>query len=87
MTGADPAGSAVYGHLWATQETRELFDDRGRTRAWLEIIAALAAAQGELGIIPAARGRGDRERRARRAARPASPSGRRPGAAATPRSG
>lgn len=53
MTGADPAGSAVYGHLWATRETRDLFDDGGRTRAWLEIIAALAAVQGELGIIPA----------------------------------
>jgi adenylosuccinate lyase len=44
--------SAVYGHLWATDETRALFDDRGRTRAWLEIIAALATAQAELGIVP-----------------------------------
>jgi adenylosuccinate lyase len=44
--------SVVYGHLWATDETRALFDDRGRTRAWLDIIAALATAQAELGIIP-----------------------------------
>ena len=44
---------SVYGHLWATPETRDLFDDRGRTRTWLEIIAELAAAQGELGLIPA----------------------------------
>jgi adenylosuccinate lyase len=54
VTGVDIADSVVYGHLWSTPETRDLFDDRGRTRAWLEIIAALAAAQGELGIIPAA---------------------------------
>ncbi|HKH18295.1 MAG TPA: adenylosuccinate lyase family protein [Solirubrobacteraceae bacterium] len=53
MTGVDVADSVVYGHLWSTPETRDLFDDRGRTRAWLQIIAALAAVQGELGIIPA----------------------------------
>jgi adenylosuccinate lyase len=44
--------SGIYGHLWATEETRALFDDRGRTAIWLEIIVALAAAQAELGIIP-----------------------------------
>ena len=49
----DPADSLVYGHLWATDETRELLGDRGRTRAWLRIIGELAAAQGELGLIPA----------------------------------
>ena len=53
MTGVDPAGSIVYGHLWSTPETRELFGDRGRTAAWLRIIVALAAAQAELGLIPA----------------------------------
>jgi adenylosuccinate lyase len=45
---------SVYGHLWGTDETRALLDDEGRTRAWLEILGALAAAQGELGLIPAA---------------------------------
>ena len=30
----------------------ELLGDRGRTRAWLRIIAELATAQGELGLIP-----------------------------------
>ena len=45
--------SVVFGHLWATDETRELFSDAGRTRAWIGIIATLAAVQGELGIIPA----------------------------------
>lgn len=52
MTGVDVADSVVYGHLWSTPETRDMFGDRGRTRTWLEIIAALAAVQGELGIIP-----------------------------------
>jgi adenylosuccinate lyase len=45
--------SVVYGHLWSTPETRELFSDRGRTRAWVEIVKALAAEQAELGMIPA----------------------------------
>jgi adenylosuccinate lyase len=44
---------SVYGHLWGTAETRALFEDEGRTRAWLEILGALATAQGELGLIPA----------------------------------
>ena len=42
----------VYEHLWSTAETRALFDDAGRTQSWLDIIAALAAAQAELGLIP-----------------------------------
>ena len=50
----DPADSLVYGHLWATGETRELLGDRGRTRSWLRIIGELATAQGELGLIPEA---------------------------------
>jgi adenylosuccinate lyase len=53
MTGVTLADSVLYGHLWGTDETRALFDDRGRTQSWLEIIAALAAAQAELGLIPA----------------------------------
>jgi adenylosuccinate lyase len=46
--------SAVYGHLWGTPELREEFSDSGRTQAWLDILAALAAAQAELGLIPEA---------------------------------
>jgi adenylosuccinate lyase len=42
----------VYDHLWTTEETRELFDDRGRTQSWLDIIATLASVQAELGLIP-----------------------------------
>ena len=69
MSGIDLADSVIYGHLWATEETRALLGDEGRTRAWVEIIAALAVEQGELGLIPA-RGRG-RAGAARRApARP-----------------
>ena len=45
--------SVVYGHLWGTPETRELFSDRGRTRIWLDIIVALAEEQAALGLIPA----------------------------------
>jgi adenylosuccinate lyase len=54
MTGVDLADSVIYGHLWGTAETRALFDDRGRTALWIEIIAALASVQAELGIVPAA---------------------------------
>ena len=43
----------VFGHLWSTKETRELFGDEGRTRIWLSVLGAVAAEQGELGLIPA----------------------------------
>jgi adenylosuccinate lyase len=46
--------SEVYGHLWGTPETRALFTDHGRTQSWLDILAALAATQAELGLIPPA---------------------------------
>ena len=46
--------TGVFGHLWETAETRELFADEGRTRIWLSVYGALAAEQGELGLIPAA---------------------------------
>jgi adenylosuccinate lyase len=45
--------SAVYGHLWGTDETRALFSDAGRLRAWLDLLATLAEAQAEVGVIPA----------------------------------
>jgi adenylosuccinate lyase len=44
--------SLIYGSAWGTDELRAIFDDVPRTQAWLEIIAALAQAQAELGIIP-----------------------------------
>jgi adenylosuccinate lyase len=42
----------IFDHLWTTPETRALFEDEGRTRLWLDILAELAAAQAELGLIP-----------------------------------
>jgi adenylosuccinate lyase len=53
MTGAHPADSAVFGHLWTTPEVSALFSDKGRTQAWLRILAALAQAQADLGLVPA----------------------------------
>lgn len=50
--GARIADSALYGHLWGTDELREVFDERRRLQAWLEILAALAEAQADLGIVP-----------------------------------
>ena len=44
----------IFGHLWETPETAELFGDEGRTRIWLSVYGALAEAQGELGLIPPA---------------------------------
>jgi len=49
---AHPADSAVYGHLWSTPELHALYDDEGRTQAWLDILAALAEAQAALGMVP-----------------------------------
>jgi adenylosuccinate lyase len=50
--GAHLADSVVYGHLWTTPELHERLDDTGRTRAWLDILAALAAAQADVGLVP-----------------------------------
>ncbi|MBI3361772.1 MAG: adenylosuccinate lyase family protein [Chloroflexi bacterium] len=49
--------SLIYRNSWGTDETRAIFDDVGRTRSWLEILAALAEAQAEVGLIPADAGR------------------------------
>ena len=46
-------GSTFYRHLWETPEVEALLGDEGRLASWLDILAALARAQGELGIIPA----------------------------------
>jgi adenylosuccinate lyase len=44
--------SLIYRNSWGTDETRAIFDDLPRTRAWLEILAALAEAQAEVELIP-----------------------------------
>jgi adenylosuccinate lyase len=45
--------SELYAHLWGTEELRAVFEERRRLQSWLDILVALAAAQAELGIIPA----------------------------------
>jgi adenylosuccinate lyase len=52
MTGAHIVDSVVYEHLWSTPAARERFGERGRLQAWLDIIAALALAQADLGLVP-----------------------------------
>ena len=52
--GARLSDSRLYAHLWGTDELRAVFDEEARLQTWLEILAALAAAQAELGIIPPA---------------------------------
>ena len=54
MASAHPADSAIFGHLWTTPEASALFSDEGRTQAWLRILAALAQAQADAGLIPPA---------------------------------
>lgn len=50
--GARIADSALYAHLWGTDELRAVFDDRARLQGWLDVVAALARAQAKLGIVP-----------------------------------
>ena len=54
MSGGHLADSGIYGPLWSTPEASALFSDEGRTRAWLHILAALAQAQADVGLVPAA---------------------------------
>ncbi|MDQ3456144.1 MAG: adenylosuccinate lyase family protein [Actinomycetota bacterium] len=49
---AHPVDSRFFGHLWGTDEVRALLDDEGRIAAWLDILAVLAEAQGDVGLIP-----------------------------------
>lgn len=50
--GARLTDAGPFAHLWGSDEVRALLDDDGRLRIWLAILAALADAQAELGIIP-----------------------------------
>lgn len=50
--GARLTDSALYAHLWGTEELRGVFDERPRLQAWLDILVALAQAQSEFGLIP-----------------------------------
>jgi adenylosuccinate lyase len=51
--GAHLVDSVLYGHLWGTTELHRLLDDEGRVQSWLDILAALAEAQAEVGAVPA----------------------------------
>jgi adenylosuccinate lyase len=51
--GAHLADSVIYGHLWGTPELHALLDDEPRVQRWLDILAVLAAAQAEVGLVPA----------------------------------
>lgn len=44
--------SPAFAHLWGSDEVRALFSPAAMYRGWLEILAAVAGAQAELGIIP-----------------------------------
>jgi adenylosuccinate lyase len=44
--------SALYGHLWGTEEARAILGEEGRLRGWLEVLAALARAQAAATVIP-----------------------------------
>lgn len=44
----------LFGDQFSTPEMRAIFDERAMIQRWLDVEAALAAAQGELGLIPAA---------------------------------
>ena len=44
--------SVLYRHLWSCPELDAVFEERARLQAWLDILAALAEAQAEHGIIP-----------------------------------
>lgn len=39
-------------HLWSTEEVRAIFGEENRVQKWLDVEAALASAQAEMGIIP-----------------------------------
>ena len=43
----------IFGHLWETAETRELFGDEGRTRIWLSVLRRARVGAGRAGAHPA----------------------------------
>ncbi len=53
--------SLIFRDIFSTPEMRQVFSDEQRTAYYLEIEAALARAQGKLGIIPERRHARDRQ--------------------------
>ena len=52
MPGAHMIDSVIFGHQWATTKSRAVFSEQQRMQRWVAILAALARAQANLGIIP-----------------------------------
>ena len=52
--GARLTDSALYAHLWGTEELHAIFDEPARIQGWLDVLGALAQAQAELGLVPQA---------------------------------
>jgi len=52
MTSPDPAGSALFGPMFATREMRALYSDRAKLGRMLKVESALAAAESAAGAIP-----------------------------------
>jgi adenylosuccinate lyase len=50
--GSTAIDSLALGHLFGTLEMREIFSDNNLVQKWLDTEAALAKAQGEIGMIP-----------------------------------
>ncbi|MCH9649633.1 MAG: adenylosuccinate lyase family protein [Deltaproteobacteria bacterium] len=46
--------SRFFGQAWGCDELRAIFDEDARTRGWLEVLASLAEAQADVGLLPAA---------------------------------
>lgn len=44
--------SQIHGFLFGTEEMNEVFSEKSWVQKWLDTEAALAQAQGELGVIP-----------------------------------
>lgn len=44
--------SEIFGHQWSTSESHAVFDEPARVRRWVGVVAALAEAQADVGIIP-----------------------------------
>lgn len=54
--------STLFGHLFTNEAVREAFGERAQVQGWLDVEAALAQAQAELGVIPEAAARVIREK-------------------------
>ena len=52
MTGVRVGDSVIFGSAWGTPELRAIFDEVGRTRGWLEVLAVLAETQAAFRLIP-----------------------------------